>query len=132
MIRSLKPVLVASLLLLCFGQSAPAQTMIELEVTGPPGAAFDGDCRLTARFGAEKRHRLKGKVPAKYWLPASAARCSFYLKDMRGNIVASLSHQGKVQVRTSSQLPLRWISIASTGPWGPAKGIATSSRPLWQ
>ncbi len=132
MLKSLTGLSFALLLLLNPGQTAHADSMMELSVTGPAGAAFEGDCRLTSRFGTEKRHRVQGRAPAKFWLPAQAARCSFYLKDARGNIVASLSNGGAVQIRTSSQLPLRWISIASIGPWGPAKGVASASRPLWQ
>ncbi|MCR9213267.1 MAG: hypothetical protein NXI13_06080 [Proteobacteria bacterium] len=130
--KSLTGLSIALFLFMSQGKDARAQNMMELEVSGPPGAAFEGDCRLTSRFGTEKRHRLKGKAPAKFWLPAQAARCSFYLKDARGNIAASFSNGGKMQIRTTSQLPLRWLSIASVGPWGNAKGAATASRPLWQ
>jgi len=109
-----------------------ADEMLVLEVTGVDGARFDGDCRLLSRFGSEKRHRLKGQVPSKFWLPAEAARCSFDLKNVRGKVFATLSRNGTVQIRQASQYPLPWISLTSSGPWGEARGVASASRPLWQ
>ena len=106
--------------------------MIVMEVNGDPDAGFAGDCRLATGNGPEKRYRIHGRVPAKYWLPAAAIRCSLEKANIANKLSAKLSRNGVVELLQSSGPPLRWLAVSSTGPWGEAKGIASASRPLWQ
>jgi hypothetical protein len=111
---------------------AAGMKMLELQIKGDPGGKFSGDCRLIDRFGSEKRHRIKGQVPAQFFLPAEAVRCSFQKTDARKKLIASILKDGIVQVEQVSTFPFRWVSLVSDGPWGEARGLASASRPLWQ
>ena len=112
--------------------SAVKQNLIELEITGDPGAAFAGDCRILTAGKLEKRYRIQGKTPAKYWLPAEAIRCSFEKSSLNLRLIGRISRGGVVELRQESPPPMRWLSMISIGPWGAAKGAASAARPLWQ
>lgn len=107
--------------------------MLELEILGDAGVGFSGDCRLTLGNQPERRYRLHGTAPAKYWLPGDAARCSFSKTTgpMR-QLTARIVRDGRIEMHQASPPPFRWLSISSTGPWGEPQGIASAARPLWQ
>lgn len=111
---------------------AGKQDLITLEVSGDRGAAFAGDCRILITGKPEKRYRIKGKVPAKYWLPGAAIRCSLEKSNLSIRLSAQVTRGSTVEVQFVSPAPMRWLSVTSTGPWGDAKGIASAARPLWQ
>lgn len=106
--------------------------MIELEIAGDPGLSFSGDCSITIGKLPEKRYRIQGEAPAKYWLPGDAIRCSLAKTGISGRLIARISRHGVVEIQQATIPPLRWVGIASSGPWGKAKGTASAARPLWQ
>ncbi|MCF8466305.1 MAG: hypothetical protein K9G33_02795 [Sneathiella sp.] len=106
--------------------------MIVLEVTGDPEVDFSGDCWLYTKFGPEKRYRINGTVPAKYWLPAISARCSLEKAKIVSRLAAKIIRNDIVELQQVSPPPLRWLAVSSTGPWGEARGMSSASRPLWQ
>lgn len=112
--------------------SAMKQNLIALEITGDPGATFAGDCRVLTAGMPEKRYRIQGKVPAKYWLPGEAIRCSFEKSNLNRRLIGQITRGGSVEIRQESLAPMRWLSVTSVGPWGAAKGSASAARPLWQ
>ncbi len=112
--------------------AAGKQGLITLEVTGDPGATFTGDCRILSAGKPEKRYRVQGKAPAKYWLPGEAVRCSLEKSNLTRRLRAQVARDGVVELRIVSPAPMRWLSVTSTGPWGAAKGTASAARPLWQ
>ena len=112
--------------------AAGKQDLITFEVSGDTGAAFAGDCRISTLGKPEKRYRIQGKVPAKYWLPGAAIRCSLEKSNLSTRLSAQVTRGSTVEVRIVSPAPMRWLSVMSTGPWGEAKGIASAARPLWQ
>ncbi|WP_293948431.1 hypothetical protein [Sneathiella sp.] len=129
--------LISLIFLLSLSESPTARAgdaaMIELEILGDPGVGFAGDCRLTTGKLPEKRYRINGTAPAKYWLPGDAARCSFAKNaGSMGRLVARLTRRGVIEVEQTSPPPFRWLTLSSTGPWGDAQGLASAARPLWQ
>jgi hypothetical protein len=112
--------------------SAHAQELVTLEISGDAGAGFSGDCRVISIGKPEKRYRIQGKVPAKYWIPGSAIRCSLQKANPTRRLMAQISRGNTVELQTVSAAPMRWLSLMSAGPWGAAKGIASAARPLWQ
>ncbi|MDF2367447.1 hypothetical protein [Sneathiella sp.] len=112
--------------------AAGKQALITLEISGDPGAAFAGDCRISFAGKPEKQYRIQGKVPAKYWLPGAAVRCSLEKSNLSHRLNAQVTRGGTVELRIVSPAPMRWLSVMSTGPWGEAKGVASAARPLWQ
>ena len=112
--------------------SVAAQELISLEITGDPGSTFRGDCRIASAGKPEKRYRIQGKVPAKYWIPGAAIRCSLEKSNLTSRLTAQVLRGDMVEVQTVSPPPMRWLSVTSSGPWGAAKGVASASRPLWQ
>ncbi|MEX1034987.1 MAG: hypothetical protein WDZ54_03465 [Sneathiella sp.] len=112
------------------GQAAD-MGMIQLEVTGDPGAAFSGDCRIVSGHKPVKRYRIQGKVPAKYWLPGNAVRCSLEKSSLSSRLRARIIRDEVLEIEQTSVSPFRWLTVTSSGPWGAAKGSATAARPLW-
>ncbi|TNE34459.1 MAG: hypothetical protein EP348_10880 [Alphaproteobacteria bacterium] len=106
--------------------------MIILEVKGDRGAEFSGDCSLQRGRGPEKRYRISGRVPAKYWLPAGVVRCSLEKANLNSRLLAILSKDGEVLLRQKGAPPLRWISVFSGSDKAKARGAASGARPLWQ
>lgn len=124
-------------LLIFLASAAPLRAggsaMIELEILGDAGVGFAGDCRLSSGKLPERRYRLNGTAPAKYWLPGDAVRCSFSKTTgpMRG-LTARITREGRIEMEQASPPPFRWLTITSTGPWGEPQGVASAARPLWQ
>ncbi|MZR29057.1 hypothetical protein [Sneathiella litorea] len=106
--------------------------MLQLEFVGDPGVSFSGDCRISSGKMPEKRYRIQGKTPAKYWLPGDAVRCSLEKSSLASRLIAKITRNNVIEFQQASMPPLRWLTISSSGPWGAAKGNASAARPLWQ
>ncbi|WP_373084156.1 hypothetical protein [Sneathiella sp.] len=106
--------------------------MIVLEISGDPGAKFSGDCHLSSRLGVEKRYRIAGETPAKYWLPADVIRCSLAKQNIQNRLVARILRNDNVEIVQTGPPPLKWLSISSSSGGRAPKGLASASRPLWQ
>jgi len=110
-------------------KSTELKDMIELSVTGDVGQNFIGDCYLLSKAGTEKRHRIKGQVPIKFWLPAQAARCHIQKSSAKGKMSASIIRNKTNEYTQLSKYPFRWLMISSAGPWGTARGGVLAARP---
>lgn len=109
------------------GSAAGLDGMIELSVSGDPGQKFSGDCYLFQKSGKEKRHRIQGQVPTKFWLPAIAVRCHLQKNNANGKMVLTVKHDGKFEFSQPSRFPFKWVFVASRGPWGQAQGHYSAS-----
>ncbi|MEH6404018.1 MAG: hypothetical protein V7750_11635 [Sneathiella sp.] len=117
------------LLNVSLAQSTELKDMIELSVTGDAGQSFIGDCYLVSETGTEKRHRIKGQVPIKFWLPARAARCHMEKNSAKGKMITTITRNGLKEFIQRSRYPFRWVSISSAGPWGRAMGQVSAAYP---
>ncbi|GEM_PF-3722581 len=110
-------------------RSVDATEMIELAITGSSGQMFAGDCYLVSKTGIQKRHRVKGEVPTRIWLPAKAVRCNLQKSSTKGEMSVAVIRNGVVDVSQKSRYPLRWVVVSSFGPWGEASGGTYAARP---
>ena len=125
-------IIAASSISLAFaGSSSPKalNKMIELSVGGDAGQSFSGDCYLLQKTGKQRRHRVSGKVPTKLWLPAEAIRCYLEKSSGIGRMFLKLKRNGVQEIVQQSRPPLRWVYIASSGPWGQPTGGVSATRP---
>lgn len=110
------------------GSTAGLDDMIGLSVSGDPGQQFSGDCYLLKKMGKESRHRIKGTVPTKFWLPAIAVRCHLQKDKAKGRLILTVKHGGEIEFSQQSRFPFKWVYVASKGPWGKPHGGAFASR----
>ncbi|GLQ08016.1 hypothetical protein [Sneathiella chinensis] len=112
------------------GSAMAAPDMIELAISGDAGSRFAGDCYLLSRSGPEKRHRIRGTVPTKIWLPAQSVRCNIEKISPADQVIVSLSRAGKEEISQLGRPPFRWVVVTSSGPWGKAAGGTFAARPI--
>lgn len=114
------------------GVDAHSQDFVELSITGDTLERITGDCYLQKPSGQFARQRIEGELPARFWLPTSAFRCNIHKSSPRSMIVVTVLREGQVELVQKSQVPLKWIVVRSSGPWGNAKGGVYAARPLYQ
>lgn len=111
--------------------SYAAEEMVELVVSGDTAQTFAGDCYLQQRTGTLRRHRIKGRVPARFLFPATAFRCNLEKETAKGALVATIIRKGAKEFVQKSRYPFKWVFLQSKGPWGRAKGGVYAARPTF-
>jgi hypothetical protein len=109
-----------------------ANEFVEINISGDTQERVTGDCYLLQKSGRLARQKIESKIPAKFWLPTSAARCNFQKINPVLPLIFQIKRGQTIELEHKSKPPFRWIVIRSSGPWGKAMGSNRPSRPIFR